>query len=82
MAEQDLWIDFLEGFSNTLLGLHDEERAIGQDEAEAKIRLAARLADTAIMEMQYRFFIQRPERKPRKRKSAAMVQHAAMRRRR
>lgn len=65
LVEQDLWIDMLEAYSCTLI-----DPDTRPDEAEVKIRTAATLADIAIQEMQYRFWLQRPPRAPRARAKA------------
>jgi hypothetical protein len=65
LVEQDLWIDMLDGYSNTLLqGKADEN--ISEEEGAALVRLAAVLADVAIQETGYRFWIQKPPVKTRR----------------
>ena len=61
--DRDLWIDLLDSYSGVLLGaLAGEETGadLREDLAESRIRTAARLADVAVEEMQYRFWIQKP----------------------
>jgi hypothetical protein len=57
--ERDLWVDLLDSYSGTLLMSAAEDR-LTDDAAAEQVRLAARLADVAIQEMQYRFWIQKP----------------------
>ena len=69
--EQDLWIDMLDGYSNTLLqGSADEE--LTEESGAALVRLAAVLADVAVQETGYRFWVQQQrKREPKARRARA-----------
>ena len=70
-VEQDLWIDMLDGYSNTLLqGSADEE--LTEESGAALVRLAAVLADVAVQETGYRFWVQQQrKREPKARRARA-----------
>ena len=58
--EQDLWIDLLEGYSSCLLTARADGERLSEEQGAELIRQAALLADAAIKEVEYRFWIQRP----------------------
>jgi len=73
LLEQDLWIDMFDSYSGTLLGAAANEDGSGRVSdgvAEAIVRQAAVLADVAIQEVGYRFWVQKLPKRPRKPKPA------------
>ena len=73
LLEQDLWIDMFDSYSGTLLGAAAHEDSSGRVSdavAECVVRQAAILADVAIQEVGYRFWVQKLPKRPRKPKPA------------
>jgi hypothetical protein len=74
--ERDFWMDLLADYSGCFLGQLGDQQEKGdttlvhlpkEDQATEAVLLAARLADVALQEMGYRFWIQEngPKRRPR-----------------
>jgi hypothetical protein len=87
-SEQDLWIEMMADFCGILLGISPEdedwERAgritrdkqTREEECVDKVRLAARLADTAMQEVHYRFLKQpKPRAKSPKNRPGAGAEY-------
>jgi hypothetical protein len=66
--EQDLWTDLFASYSGILVQSVGEEYRPDDAEAEADydktIQLAAHITDTAMQELQYRFWIQKQPKRP------------------